>query len=110
MRVFEVAPPPTAFTARIATLYVRPLVRPGMSNGEAVPDALRHSPPSSWYWYPVTADPPVDVGAVKAAWMNWLPTVRPVRFGALGAANGVADARELTGPVPAAFSAATRNT
>ncbi len=53
--------------------------------------------------------PPLEAGALKAAWTNWLPTVRPVRFGAVGTASGVAEARELVGPVPAAFTAATRN-
>ena len=46
---------------------------------------------------------------MKLACMYWLPAVSPVRFGADGTASGVADASELTAPLPAAFTALTRN-
>ena len=82
-------------------------MRPVIVIGDVVPDAARQVPPSSWYSYPVTAEPPLLVGAVKASWRKWLPGVTVPIVGADGAASGVAATGLEALPVPAAFLALT---
>jgi len=46
----DAVPAPVAFTARIATRYVVPFVRPVIVNGLVDEPLDTHEPPLSWYW------------------------------------------------------------
>ena len=60
--------------------------------------------------YPISALPPVEVGAVHDNTTSLVPPIACGEVGALGDVNGVPDAVALAMPCPAALVATTRNT
>ena len=102
----EEVPEPFAFTARIRTVYIVPLVSPVIVNGDdvAVPADGQVFPPSIEYSYPVIGEPLVapSVNATSRAWSLGVSVViRGASGGPIGAIAEVAD--EF--PAPAMFNA-----
>ena len=118
----EAVPVPTELVAVTVKVYVVPLVSPVTVIGDEGPVA-RKPPGEDVTVYPVIADPPVFVGAVKlTVAVPLLPVVTATPVGAPGSVGGVTggvtgasaagvtaeDAAEAV-PVPMAFVAATVN-
>ena len=118
----EAVPGPIALVALTVKVYAVPLVSPVTVIGDEGPVA-RRPPGEDVTVYPVIADPPVFVGAVKlTVAVPLLPVVTATPVGAPGSVGGVTggvtgasaagvtaeDAAEAV-PVPMAFVAATVN-
>jgi hypothetical protein len=118
----EAVPVPTELVAVTVKVYVVPLVSPVTVIGDEGPVA-RRPPGEDVTVYPVIADPPVFVGAVKlTVALPLMPVVTATPIGAPGSVGGVtggvtgASAAGVTAaealdavPVPMAFVAATVN-
>jgi hypothetical protein len=104
----EAVPVPTELVATTVKVYAVPLVSPVTVIGEEAPDAVR-PPGEEVTVYPVIADPPVLVGAVKLTVALPLLTVAEMLVGtpgAIGAGVTADDAIEAV-PVPTELVATT---
>ena len=106
----EALPVPMLFVAVTVKVYAVPLVRPVTVIGEDAPVAVR-PPGEAVTVYPVIADPPVFVGAVKLTVALPLLTVAEIPVGVPGALAASVTAEEAPDAVPApmAFVAVTVN-
>ena len=107
---FEAVPVATELVAMTVKVYAVPLVSPVTVIGDDAPVAVR-PPGEEVTVYPVIADPPVFVGAVKLTVALPLLTVALIPVGAPGALAASVTAEEAPDAVPApmAFVAVTVN-
>ena len=102
----EEVPEPFAFTARIRTVYIVPLVSPVIVNGDDVagPADGQVLPPSIEYSYPVIGEPLV-APSVNVTSRVWSLGVSVVIRGASGGPIGAIDVVAEEFPAPAIFIA-----
>jgi hypothetical protein len=100
---------PIAFVAVTVQAYALPLVRPETEIGLAVPGAVTAADAPVWQEavYPVIAEPPFEVGAVKATDADPLPGVAVPMVGAAGAPTGVTETVDEAALDPTALVALT---
>ena len=95
----EAVPVATELVAMTVKVYAVPLVRPVTVIGEDAPVAVR-PPGEEVTVYPVIADPPVFVGAVKLSVALPLPALAEMLVGVSGAVIGDVTADEAPDNVP----------